>query len=117
MNGHQQQTQRIDSFAFLGATSIEWHKVWGRLILEDAKIRGGFSQASQVSEDPTTGETWQYMGTEHDHTSGAWFHTFRHRCHPATGLRVYLHLAASIGWRPDEDPGMIGLEVRGPEQV
>lgn len=42
------------------------------------------------------GEVWQYMGTSFDTQKDGWQHTFRHRCHPQTNERIYVHVPARL---------------------
>lgn len=58
----------------------EWHWMWSELALH--ALNSGDTQCIH----PDTGEIWQYMGTSDD------FHTFRHRNHPVTGKREYIHI-------------------------
>ena len=45
---------------------------------------GGQSYNACVALDVPSGEVWQWMG----------FGDFRHRCHPATGQRIYIKVTA-----------------------
>lgn len=58
-------------------------------------------RCSLVERCPDTGEAWQYHGTAPDPaTRGAYVHSFRHRNHPHTKARRYVHVPALTGWAP-----------------
>jgi len=68
-----------------------WEAIWDLLEAVDAVD----------TEDPTTGENWQYMGSmqlaeeARDRLGNhRWYHQYRHRMHPRLGRRVYLTLHA-----------------------
>ncbi|MND15801.1 hypothetical protein D3C80_60350 [compost metagenome] len=62
--------------------SDEWHSMWAELASKD--INSGDTECVH----PETQESWQYMGT----CNGV--HSFRHRNHPGTGKREYIHVPA-----------------------
>lgn len=77
----------------------EWDRMWAAL----ATLFGDTSQTND-------GETWQYMGTQRKR-GGVWAHTFRHRCHPSTGGRLYHSIPVGVvAVEPSEWLG-IGNEV------
>lgn len=58
------------------------------------------------------GEVWQYMGTTFHPQRKVWAHTFRHRCHPHTGERVYVYIPAHLSLTLDMlQPGPISYVV------
>jgi hypothetical protein len=72
----------------------EWAHAWDSLV----KITGANDYAE---EHHTTGEGWQYMGSEpvkQEDPAGRWCHCFRHRDHPKTGRREYIWIPATWEW-------------------
>lgn len=63
----------------------EWAAAWGWF-------------ADPVMEDDATGETLQYMGSEHN--GSTYTHVFRHRALPGSGQRYYWQIPASKAWQP-----------------
>lgn len=81
--------------------SAEWRAAWMKLADADGRLRGWRFRGQQASEHPECGERWQLMGTVQE--DGRWAHEFRHRCHPATQKREYVHIPASNGWTPEKE--------------
>ncbi len=87
------------ALVFLQAGEAELEQAWDHV----AKIGNGVT-----AYEPVTGERWQYLGTvgrDHKDTGTQWEHQFRHRNHPITNRREYLHVRATFGWIP------VGLNV------
>jgi hypothetical protein len=80
--------------AWLRTRSREWNAAWNEL----AAVSG---DEDKTAEHPRSGECWQYMGSWF--VGRRWQHTFRHRQHPQTGDRLYLHLFATRGWKPEHE--------------
>lgn len=59
---------------------LTWEIYWRKLATHP------LNNGDPVCECPTSGETWQYLGP------GPKGQCFRHRAHPLTGLREYLHI-------------------------
>jgi hypothetical protein len=68
----------------------EWDKAWAKLgeLELNRIVRERMGSAlwcdPKRAEERSTGEVWQYMGTD------ARGHCFRHRCHPRTMKREYV---------------------------
>lgn len=75
---------------FFDRGTREWDYMWERLA--ELEINQGLPDPT-VAFDNNTAEAWQYMGTERH--GRMWLHTFRHRCHPRTGDRVYERVPVS----------------------
>jgi len=75
----------MDGFYFVERDSAEWIRMWGYL----QSVYGDCA-----CYDESTGEVWQYMGTELK--SGEWAHCFRHRCLPPIGERKYYRVPVSM---------------------
>jgi len=71
----------------------EWNAAWAGLLRQTG-------DRDYFAECPETGEVWQYLDS--CLVDGRWHHQFRHRCHPGTGRRVYVHVPASRDWQPRE---------------
>jgi len=69
--------------------SAEWRYMWDAL---GTHPLGGDCACHHAQY----GEVWQYMGTG-DMGAGV-RHTFRHRVHPVTGKREYIHIRPSRRW-------------------
>jgi hypothetical protein len=64
----------------LSPNTQEWATAWA--LLAEHPLNIALPDSKMAVND---GEVWEYMGTADGR------HTFRHRCHPATGKREYLH--------------------------
>lgn len=88
---------------FVEPSSEEWRRMWEALGEDPA------------SEDPKTGERWQYMGSVFvrggSGRSGEWVHQFRHRRHPKTGKREYREIPASGMTRWVKNPRTVRLST------
>lgn len=69
---------------YLKPDTQEWEYAWAQLaahplnnVLPDSKMA------------VNNGEVWEYMGTDKGK------HTFRHRCHPSSDEREYVHIPIS----------------------
>ena len=72
----------------------EWAHAWNALV----SIAGA---PDYEEEHHTSGERWQYMGSEpeiQNAAQGRWVHTFRHRDHPRTGRRELVRVPATWAW-------------------
>lgn len=78
------------ALCFVEPESAEWSFAWAGVA---RRYGSDFAQLNR-------GECWQYMGTAF--TARGWEHQFRHRCHPSTNERVYLHLPVSAEWTPPQ---------------
>lgn len=74
--------------------SEEWERMWAELAA--LSLNGG----DRVCECRTTGEMWEYMGTQKT-TDGSWVHYFRHRDHPKTHRRETGLILANLEVRSD----------------
>lgn len=72
--------------------SSEWQLAW--LSLANHRL----NQGDRCCLESTSGEQWQYMGTEGEPDGSAWFHCFRHRCHQQTRGREYIGIPANKDW-------------------
>ena len=74
---------------FVAPDSPDWELLWERLA--GAPINAGIRDPYACIH-PESGEVWQYMGPSTPEISrGSDVHCFRHRHHPLTGKREYLH--------------------------
>ena len=64
----------------------EWATAWA--LLAEHPLNSGLPDSRTAANSD---EVWEYMGT----ADGK--HTFRHRCHPTTSKREYLHFPVSCG--------------------
>lgn len=76
----------------------EWQQAW--LTLANHRL----NQGSHCCFEPNSGEVWEYMGTEAEPDGSAWFHCFRHRCHPQTRGREYIRIPANKEWIESINP-------------
>lgn len=80
----------------LAADHLEWEAAWTAL----ASHR--LNQGDRCCQDLNALEVWQYMGTEAEPDGSAWFHCFRHRCHPRTQKREYIRIPSTTEWQAQE---------------
>ena len=71
------------------AGTPEWEAAWS--LLSTAIISDGLGDGTDLAQASECGETWQYMGSSSE--GDALTHSFRHRAHPADGLRKTLELS------------------------
>ena len=69
-------------FRCLTRDSNEWHRAWEVVHNTRFPVR----KPGPVQSD----EFWQYMGSFN--RDGKWQHEFRHRYHPATAQREFIHV-------------------------
>jgi hypothetical protein len=80
---------------FLSEEELESGGVWEELqltLLLQYQIRSNLSDTH-----PDSGESWQYMGTVTSTPKGDSIHQFRHRQHPANGMRMYVDVLGNGG--------------------
>ena len=75
------------AMVFIGQNNAEWGIMWQKL--GEHPLNKGIRRPSEAYS-PSSGESWQYMGT-----IGGEMHQFRHRCHPSTKQREYVHIPVS----------------------
>lgn len=77
----------LDQSYLVKMDSDEWHAMWQAFVqaVRAADLGDGSDRAQH---NAYWGESWQYMGSEHDGPMDV--HTFRHRAHPKDGQRKYV---------------------------
>jgi hypothetical protein len=77
--------------------SSEWEAMWQELA--NMALNRSFADPTECP-CPVSGESWQYLGT-FTGPDGCPIHEFRHRLHPATGRREYVHIPATPEFEED----------------